>query len=126
MHISKTLSQWQERRRELTGLSIGFVPTMGALHEGHASLVRRCRAENDVVVASIFVNPKQFAPGEDFHRYPRPFEADRARLAALGVDAIFHPPVEQIYPPAFRTAIDPGPLERCSKAPPARAIPPPY
>lgn len=92
------------------GDEVGFVPTMGALHAGHDSLVERAKRENRRVVASIFVNPKQFAPGEDFHRYPRPFEADRARLAALGVDAIFHPPVEQIYPPAFRTAIDPGPL----------------
>jgi len=92
------------------GDEVGFVPTMGALHAGHDSLVERAKRENQRVVASIFVNPRQFAPGEDFQRYPRPFEADRARLQALGVDAIFHPPVEQIYPAAFRTAIDPGPL----------------
>jgi pantoate--beta-alanine ligase len=92
------------------GDEVGFVPTMGALHAGHDSLVERAKRENQRVVASIFVNPRQFAPGEDFQRYPRPFEADRARLQGLGVDAIFHPPVEQIYPAAFRTAIDPGPL----------------
>ena len=92
------------------GDQIGFVPTMGALHNGHDSLVQRARRENDRVVVSIFVNPRQFAPGEDFHRYPRPFAADRARLEAIGVDAIFHPPPEQIYPPSFRTSIDPGPL----------------
>lgn len=92
------------------GDEIGFVPTMGALHGGHDSLVERARRENNRVVVSIFVNPRQFGPNEDFHRYPRPFTADRARLAAIGVDAIFHPPLEQIYPPSFRTSIDPGPL----------------
>jgi pantoate--beta-alanine ligase len=93
-----------------SGDQIGFIPTMGALHAGHDSLVQRARRENSRVVVSIFVNPRQFGPSEDFHRYPRPFEADRARLERLGVDAIFHPPLEQIYPPAFKTSIDPGPL----------------
>ena len=92
------------------GDDIGFVPTMGALHGGHESLVTRARKENRRVIASIFVNPAQFGPNEDLDAYPRPFEADRARLAALGVDAIFHPPVDQIYPPAFKTHVDPGPL----------------
>jgi pantoate--beta-alanine ligase len=92
------------------GDEIGLVPTMGALHAGHESLVTRARQENHRVVVSIFVNPTQFAPTEDFANYPRPFEQDRARLEALGVDAIFHPPVDQIYPPAFKTGINPGPL----------------
>jgi pantoate--beta-alanine ligase len=92
------------------GDDIGVVPTMGALHAGHDSLVTRARKENQRVIASIFVNPAQFGPYEDFDAYPRPFEADQTRLAALGVDAIFHPPVDQIYPPAFKTRIDPGPL----------------
>jgi len=92
------------------GDDIGFVPTMGALHGGHESLVTRARKENRRVIASIFVNPAQFGPNEDLDAYPRPFEADRARLAALGVDAIFHPPVDQIYPPAFKTHVDPGQL----------------
>jgi pantoate--beta-alanine ligase len=92
------------------GDDIGLVPTMGALHSGHDSLVQRARRENRRVVASVFVNPRQFGPQEDLGSYPRPFEADRARLAALGVDAIFHPPVEQVYPPAFKTTVDPGPL----------------
>jgi pantoate--beta-alanine ligase len=92
------------------GEDIGLVPTMGALHAGHDSLVARARRDNRRVVVSIFVNPRQFGPQEDFSRYPRPFEADRARLEALGVDAIFHPPVEQIYPAAFKTTVDPGPL----------------
>ena len=92
------------------GDDIGLVPTMGALHAGHDSLVRRARHDNQRVVVSIFVNPMQFGPNEDFKKYPRPFEQDRARLEALGVDAIFHPPVDQIYPPAFKTRVDPGPL----------------
>jgi pantoate--beta-alanine ligase len=92
------------------GEAIGFVPTMGALHSGHDSLVVRARKENRRVIASIFVNPAQFGPNEDFAAYPRPFETDRARLEALGVDAVFHPPVDQIYPPAFKTRVDPGPL----------------
>lgn len=94
----------------MAGDETGLVPTMGALHAGHDSLVTRARRENQRVVVSVFVNPTQFGPTEDFANYPRPFEQDRARLEALGVDAIFHPPVEQIYPPAFKTAIDPGPL----------------
>jgi pantoate--beta-alanine ligase len=92
------------------GDDIGFVPTMGALHAGHDSLVSRARHENQRVIVSVFVNPKQFGPHEDFQNYPRPFDLDRARLEALGVDAIFHPPVDQIYPSAFKTRIDPGPL----------------
>jgi pantoate--beta-alanine ligase len=92
------------------GDDIGLVPTMGALHAGHDSLVSRARRENQRVVVSIFVNPKQFGPHEDFKNYPRPFDQDRVRLETLGVDAIFHPPVDQIYPPAFKTRVDPGPL----------------
>jgi pantoate--beta-alanine ligase len=92
------------------GDDIGLVPTMGALHAGHDSLVSRARHENQRVIVSVFVNPKQFGPDEDFAKYPRPFDQDRARLEALGVDAIFHPPVDQIYPPAFKTRVDPGPL----------------
>jgi len=94
------------------GEELGFVPTMGALHAGHDALVERARRENQRVVVSIFVNPRQFGPAEDLSRYPRPFDADRARLEALGVDAIFHPPVEQIYPPAFKTTVEPGPLAK--------------
>jgi pantoate--beta-alanine ligase len=92
------------------GDDIGVVPTMGALHAGHDSLVARARRENQRVIVSIFVNPAQFAPGEDFERYPRPFEQDRARLESIGVDAIFHPSVDQIYPSAFKTRVDPGPF----------------
>src|SRR5438874_4203794 len=92
------------------GDDIGVVPTMGALHGGHDSLVARARRENQRVIVTVFVNPAQFGPSEDFARYPRPFDQDRARLEALGVDAIFHPPVDQIYPPAFKTRVEAGPL----------------
>jgi len=92
------------------GEEIGFVPTMGALHAGHERLVTRARRENQRVIVSIFVNPTQFGPSEDFASYPRPVEADRARLEALGVDAIFNPSVDQIYPSSFKTRVDPGPL----------------
>ena len=92
------------------GDDIGVVPTMGALHAGHESLVARARRENQRVIVTVFVNPAQFTPDEDFATYPRPFDEDRALLEGLGVDAIFHPPVDQIYPPAFKTRVDPGPL----------------
>ena len=84
---------------------LGLVPTMGALHEGHLSLVRAARAQCSPVVVSIFVNPKQFGPSEDLQKYPRTFEADRAALEALGVDYLFAPPAEEIYPNGFRTAV---------------------
>lgn len=79
-------------------LSVGFVATMGALHEGHATLIRRAREQNDVVVLSIFVNPLQFGPGEDFDRYPRTLQADTELAAHVGVDVIFAPEVEDMYP----------------------------
>src|SRR3989440_2630877 len=92
------------------GDDIGVVPTMGALHAGHDSLVARPRRDNQRVIVTVFVNPAQFGPHEAFARCPRPFAQARARLEALGGDAIFPPPVEQIYPPAFKTRVDPGPL----------------
>lgn len=92
------------------GRSIGFVPTMGALHAGHLSLVDACRRECGVTVASIFVNPTQFGPGEDFERYPRPLEADLAQFAAHGVDLVFAPPTGEIYPPGHAAFVDVGPV----------------
>ncbi len=84
---------------------LGLVPTMGALHEGHLSLVREARKQCSPVVVSIFVNPKQFAPSEDFQKYPRAFEADRAALEKLCVDYLFAPSAEEMYPPGFRTSV---------------------
>lgn len=94
------------RRWARQGRSIGFVPTMGSLHEGHASLIRRARKENARVAVSIFVNPKQFGPDEDYARYPRSFAADRRLCAAAGADAIYHPTVEQVYPPGFASSVE--------------------
>ena len=85
------------------GKRVGFVPTMGALHEGHLSLVRTARAQSDVVIASVFVNPKQFGPNEDFSRYPRDPERDSAMLAAEKTDYLFLPSVEEMYPPGETT-----------------------
>ena len=94
-----------------TGRSIGFVPTMGALHEGHLTLMRRARERNDFVVVSIFVNPTQFSPGEDFARYPRDLDADARLCASVGVELIFAPEVEEMYPPGDSTWVEvTGPL----------------
>jgi pantoate--beta-alanine ligase len=92
--------------------SVGLVPTMGALHDGHRALLRRARAENDRVVMSLFVNPTQFGAGEDFDRYPRDAEADRAVADAEGVDEIYAPSVEEMYPPGFSTTVDVGDITR--------------
>jgi pantoate--beta-alanine ligase len=89
---------------------IGFVPTMGALHDGHLSLVRAARADCDVVVASIFVNPLQFGPNEDFAAYPRDEERDLERLAEAHVDVVFMPSVEAMYPSGASTTIAVGPI----------------
>lgn len=107
MEIMRTISQMQaySEKARCSGQTIGFVPTMGYLHEGHLSLVRRARAESDVVVASIFVNPTQFGPGEDFSSYPRDFESDRYLLEKEKVDVIFVPPVEEMYPESSLTNI---------------------
>jgi len=87
------------------GESVAFVPTMGAIHAGHLSLVRRARATSDRVVASIFVNPLQFGPREDFARYPRPVRRDRAQFAAAGVDLLWEPRVADVYPAGDRTRV---------------------
>jgi pantoate--beta-alanine ligase len=89
---------------------VGLVPTMGALHAGHRSLLDHARAENKSVVASIFVNPTQFGPLEDYERYPRDEEADVEIMRAAGVDVVFAPEVEEMYPEGFGTRIEVGPL----------------
>jgi pantoate--beta-alanine ligase len=107
MRIVKTVVEMQQVCRELRadGFLLGFVPTMGALHEGHLSLVRRAKAECGAVVASIFVNPLQFAPGEDFGTYPRTFADDCTRLAAEGVEAVFAPEAAEMYPAGAVTTV---------------------
>jgi pantoate--beta-alanine ligase len=92
------------------GRTIGLVPTMGAFHEGHLSLMRRAREQCDVVVVSLFVNPAQFGEGEDFDAYPRDAAHDSELAAAEGVDLLFAPPVEEVYPPGFDTTVAVGGL----------------
>ncbi len=93
----------EERTR---GRSIGLVPTMGALHEGHLSLVRSARRENDFVIVSIFVNPTQFGPQEDLEQYPRDLEGDLRKIEAERVDVAYAPPVEEVYAPGFQTYVE--------------------
>ena len=93
------------RLRREENRTIGFVPTMGALHEGHLSLIHEARAMCDVVVVSVFVNPAQFGPSEDFDSYPRDLTRDSALLAEYNVDYVFAPPVEEIYPAGFSTYV---------------------
>ncbi len=95
------------------GKTVGFVPTMGYLHQGHLALVQRAGEECGVVVVSIFVNPLQFGPKEDFNRYPRNFERDCGMLRKGGVDALFYPSAAEMYPGGFRTSIDVGGLGEC-------------
>lgn len=92
----------------LRGKSTGFVPTMGALHEGHLSLVRRARQENDISVVSIFVNPIQFGPSEDFQKYPRDIEGDAEKLRREGVNILFMPDIAAMYPKGFVTHVEVG------------------
>ncbi|MBI3604323.1 MAG: pantoate--beta-alanine ligase [Nitrospirae bacterium] len=100
----RTMTAWSlALHRE--GVVIGVVPTMGALHDGHRSLIRRARLSCDAVVVSLFVNPSQFGPGEDFSRYPRPTRADAALCREEGVDVLFMPSREAVYPQGFQTTV---------------------
>ena len=106
--VAETLAEirhWILAARQ-SGKSIGFVPTMGALHAGHVSLIERARTESDLVVVSIFVNPTQFGPQEDFQRYPRPREQDLKICGQAGADLVFYPTVDVIYPAGFRTFVE--------------------
>ena len=99
MQVTKTVAETRAliKNWRKEGKTVGLVPTMGYLHEGHASLIRKCREENDIVVVSVFVNPTQFGPNEDLASYPRDFQRDSALCESLGADLIFHPEPEEMY-----------------------------
>jgi len=105
------MADWSQAERQ-QGRRIGFVPTMGALHEGHLSLVRDAKTRGDRLVVSIFVNPTQFAPAEDFAAYPRNFDRDSGLLEAEAIDVLFHPAAEDIYPPGSQTHVEVAKLSK--------------
>lgn len=107
MEVVRTISWMKQLAKDalLDGRSLGLVPTMGALHQGHFSLVHAAKRQCSPVVVSIFVNPKQFGPTEDLQKYPRTFEADREALEKLGVDFLFAPSPEEVYPAGFNTSV---------------------
>jgi pantoate--beta-alanine ligase len=107
MQVWNSVAAWQTRRAAIGGRPIGFVPTMGALHRGHASLVERCRAENPLALVSIFVNPTQFNDPRDLEKYPRTLDADLALLESLGVDDVLAPPAAELYPHGYRYRVEP-------------------
>jgi pantoate--beta-alanine ligase len=105
MQVVKTISEIRASRQKLSG-SVGFVPTMGYLHEGHLALVKQARIENSAVIISIYVNPTQFGPGEDFGAYPRDLDRDLELLRGEGVDIVFVPSDDEMYPPEFSSRVD--------------------
>lgn len=105
MNIVSKVNTWHDIKKTLQGKSLGFVPTMGHLHEGHLSLFRRSRVENDITIASIFVNPTQFNQARDFDLYPRTIEQDKALLAACAVDFLLLPDAESMYPDKYQIQV---------------------
>ena len=108
MKILRTVAEITEfaKAAQQAGKVIGLVPTMGALHEGHLTLMRTAREKCDVVIASVFVNPVQFGPNEDYDAYPRRFEEDCQKLESVGVDAVFHPEPKEMYPDGYGTYVN--------------------
>jgi pantoate--beta-alanine ligase len=109
MRVIETVADMRDARGRLDGI-VGLVPTMGALHAGHEELLRRARADCGAVVVSIFVNPRQFGPGEDYEAYPRDTDGDLEICRRCGVDIVLAPAVAEIYPPGDATTVNPGPL----------------
>lgn len=108
MKILRTIAEITEfaKSAQQAGKVIGLVPTMGALHEGHLTLMRTAKAKCDVVIASVFVNPVQFGPNEDYDAYPRRFEEDCQKLESVGIDAVFHPDPKEMYPDGYGTYVN--------------------
>jgi pantoate--beta-alanine ligase len=108
MQVITSIEKMQDYANNLRheGKTIGFVPTMGAIHEGHLALIKQARKESDVLVVSIFINPIQFGEGEDYERYPRNFERDKQLLEEEGVDIIFYPAVEKMYKKSYLTYVN--------------------
>ena len=108
MRVIRSVRSIQQfiKKAKLAGKAVGFVPTMGALHDGHRSLLRRCRRENDIVVLSVFVNPRQFGPKEDFTKYPRRERADKKLAKEEKVDIMFVPSAKEMYPEGYLTYIE--------------------
>lgn len=122
MKVFTTIKEMQSAiiEERAKGKTVGFVPTMGFLHDGHLTLIRKAREENDIVILSIFVNPIQFGPNEDFETYPRDFEKDRALAEVEKVDFLFHPSVEEMYPnpPAVKVIVQQRTDVLCGKSRP--------
>ena len=115
IHIVRTTDELRKHRLNLGNSKVGFVPTMGALHDGHLSLARKAKIECDIVIASIFVNPTQFSAGEDLDKYPRTFEKDLAMLESTGVDLLFAPNLEEIYGKNVLCHVEPSDFSHISE-----------